>query len=139
MEFLEESSMRDSEVCLEAKVADIQEGNKAEMALIRIHQRPVRLPTYKDCKSWAAGNSLRILALDLLCDLHYKYWFSVDLLAIDWKTSPELVRRALLTVRIECPDVTVFEGQNTFRMNKETYQGMYPVLNEWNQQRMWKE
>lgn len=139
MEFLEESSMRDSEVCLEAKVAGIQEGNKAEMALIRIHQHPASLLTYKDCKTWAEGNSLRILALDLLCDLHYKYRFSVDLLAIDWKTSPELVRRALLTVRIECPDVTVIERQNNFWMSKETYRSMYPVLNEWNQQRMWKE
>ena len=139
MEFLEESSMRDSEVCLEAKVVGIQEGNKAEMALIRIHQHPASLLTYKDCKTWAEGNSLRILALDLLCDLHYKYRFSVDLLAIDWKTSPELVRRALLTVRIECPDVTVIERQNNFWMSKETYRSMYPVLNEWNQQRMWKE
>jgi hypothetical protein len=139
MEFLEESSMRDSEVCLEAKVAGIQEGNKAEMALIRIHQHPASLLTYKDCKTWAEGNSLRILALDLLCDLHYKYRFSVDLLAIDWNTSPELVRRALLTVRIECPDVTVNERQNNFWMSKKTYRSMYPVLNEWNQQRMWKE
>jgi sucrose-6-phosphate hydrolase SacC (GH32 family) len=139
MEFLEEPSMQDFEVCLEAKVVGVQEGNKAEMVLIRIHQHPATLLTYKDCKSWAEGNSLRILALDLLCDLHFKYWFSVDLLAIDWKISPELVRRALLAVRIECPDVTVIERQNTFRMSKETYRRMYPVLNEWNQERMWKE
>ncbi|MGD0916792.1 MAG: hypothetical protein ABSB22_10060, partial [Thermodesulfobacteriota bacterium] len=130
---LEEFSTEDSEIWLEARTPGIQNGDKAEMALVRLHLQPVVPPqTYKECIQWAEGNRLRTFALDLLCDLSYKYEAPVDLLAMDWKTSPELVRRALLAVTIECPDVTVIERQNTFRVSKETYRSMYPVLNEWN-------
>jgi hypothetical protein len=139
LEYLEEFSTQDSEIWLETKTPGIEELDKAEIVLVRIYLQPVILPTYKECIQWAEGNRLRTFALDLLCDLNYRYEAPVDLLAIDWKTSPELVRRALLTVRIECPDVTVIERQSTFRMNRETYRHMHQVLDEWNQQRMWKE
>jgi hypothetical protein len=139
LEYLEEFSTQDSEIWLETEFPGIQEGGKTEIVLVRIHLQPVNLPTYQECIQWAEGNILRMFALDLLCDLSYRHEAPVDLLAIDWKTSRELVRRALITVRIECPDVTLIERQNTFRMTKETYRRMHHVLNEWNQQRMWKE
>ncbi|MBI4777151.1 MAG: hypothetical protein HY788_23715 [Deltaproteobacteria bacterium] len=137
--FAEECGKLDSEVWLEAKAPSLQGGSKTDMALVRAHRHPAKLLTYEDCKRWAEGNSLRTLALDLLCDLHYKYWFSVDLLATDWKKPQELIRRALHTVRIECPDITVTERQNTFAMSRETYRRVYPVLNEWDTHRRWIE
>ena len=139
VKFIEESPMKASEVWFEAETSDIQGEDQVKMTLIRIHQHPVSLRTYDDCIQWAEGKRLRLLALDLLCDLSYKHWAPVGLLALDWKTSSELVRRALRIVIIECPEVTLTERQNTYAMSKETYRRMRQVLNDWDQRRWWKE
>lgn len=139
LEFLEEFDIEDSEIWLEVRNPSDQEGHKGEMALAQIHLQPRAMKTYEDWLNWAESNKLRTLALDLLCDLNYKFDAPVDLLAIDWNISPKMVKRAFLTVKIGCSDVTLIERQNTFRMNKETYHRMHQILTKWNQQRMWKE
>jgi len=136
LEYIEASPEKESEVVIELNATGTQEDEEVKIVLIRIHFQPEPLQTYEECLRWAEGNRLRLLALDLLCDLSCR-WAPVDLLAIDWNIPSELVQRALRVVKSECPDITVTERNNMFAMSRETYRRTKPVLTEWNQQRMW--
>ena len=138
LKFLEECPEQNSEVVMEL-IKEEPQDDEVQILLIRFRLQPAALITYEDCLHWVGGNSLRAFALDLLCDLNYKYFAPLNHLVANWKTSDKLVRQALQILRIECPDITVTERQNAFAMSKDTYKRLKSVLNEWNQKRMWSE
>jgi len=136
VERAEKSFAQDSEVKVEARTRDMPKGEYVEIQLLKIRQHPHLLKTYEEWIRWAEGNRLRQLALDLLCDLNPHYWAPLGLLASELVISPELVRQAFHVIKHECPDCTILERQDSFKMNKDTYRRMCPALESWYNQKV---
>jgi hypothetical protein len=79
--------------------------------------------------NWAGKSPIRFLALDLLCDLGPGHYAPVNLLAEDWRTSPEFISRAFRILNIECPECKIHEADDRFAMGRKTYREMKEILN----------
>ncbi|MFW5916701.1 MAG: hypothetical protein ACOCTM_04425 [Bacteroidota bacterium] len=110
-----------------------------EISILKINANYTSILNYYDCVKWAGENRLHALSLDLLCSLSYKHWSSKELLAIDLNVYPDIINKLVQIIRIECPQITIIERINAYKLNKKSYRDMYRLLEKWDEQRRWKD